>query len=351
MKIKRSELLQALNAVKPGLATKSVVQQMEHVIFTGQDIITYNEQTGILYPFETEFEASVNYNDLYKIITKIKKDEIDLTVEGSELLITTKTTKAGLVTMNTGEIDESLNGLINQLPDEENGLEWQNLPSDFIDGALLCIPATSRDLSQGTLACLYVNGTNMICSDNQRVSWYELSEAVDAEFFIRAGTIRELASFDIKRLCVSESWVHFITENDVVFSTRLIRGKSFNYFLDMFDGFKGTAVKLPEGLKALVDAAAVMAEDEDVRNMKITLREGEMICATQNARGWIEEPVPIKFNKKTPIDFQVSAVFLQQILNLPLQMTVGKNKSLFESGAFKHILLHKAKKKEVGEKL
>ena len=345
MKIKKVDLLQALNAVKPGLATKTVVQQMEHVLFTGQDLITYNEQTGVLYPFETEFEASVNYNDIYKIITKIKKDEIDLTVEGSELLITTKTTKAGLVTMTTDEIDESLNGLINQLPNEENDLEWQDLPSDFIDGALLCIPAASQDLSQGTLACLYVNGTNMICSDNRRTSWYELSEAVSTEFFIRAGTIRELARFDIKRLCVSESWIHFSTNNNVVFSTRLIKGKPLDYFLAMFVGFKGTAVKLPEGLKALVDSAAVMAEDEVMRDMQITLQEGEMLCATQNARGWVEEPIPIKFNKKTPIDFQVSAVFLQQILNLPLKMTVGKNKSLFESGAFKHILLHKVEKK------
>jgi len=343
MKIKTSELLKALNAVKPGLASKTAVQQMEHVIFTGQDLITYNEQTGILYPFETDFEISVNYNDLYKIITKIKKDKIELTVEESELLITTKATKAGLVLMSTDEIDAGVNALLSQIPNDENGLDWQDLPSDFVDGALLCIPAASRDTSQGTLACLYVNETNMVCSDNQRVSWFELSEAVNYEFFIRAGTIRELASFDIKRLCVSESWVHFITNNDVVFSTRLIKGKSLDYFLDMFAGFKGTAVKLPEGLKALVDSAAVMAEDESVKNMKITLQDGEMICATQNARGWVEEPVPVKFNKKTPIDFQVSAVFLQQILNLPLKMTVGEGKSLFESGAFKHILLHKAK--------
>jgi len=346
MKIKRSELLEALNAVKPGLATKTVVQQMEHVIFTGQDIVTYNEQTGILYPFETDFEASVNYNDLYKIITKIKKDEVELTVEESELLITTKTTKAGLVTMTTDEIDESLDGLINQLPNEVNGLDWQDIPSDFIDGALLCIPAVSQDLSQGTLACLYINNDNLICTDNQRISWYKLKEPVNYEFFIRAGTIRELASFDIKRLCVSESWIHFITDKDVVFSTRLIRGKSFDYFLDMFDGFKGTAVELPEGLKALVDSAAVMAEEGIYRNMRVTIQEGEMVCATQNARGWIEEPIPIKYDKKTPIDFQVSAIFLQQILNLPLKMTVGKGKSLFESGSFRHILLHRVKKEK-----
>jgi len=341
MKIQRAELLEALNAVKPGLATKSIVQQMEHVLFTGHDLITYNDQIGVLYPFETDFKVSVNYADLYKIITKIKVDELELSVKESELLITTESTKAGLVTIATDEIGDSLDGLINQLPSDENKFEWQELPSDFLKGALLCIPAAAQDLSQGVLACLYVNGTNLICSDNLRVSWYELSEDTNVEFFIRAGTIKELSSFDIKQFCVSDSWINFCTDNNVVFSTRLIRGKSMEYFLDLFKEFKGTTVDLPDGLKIIVESAAVMAEDEAVRDMRITLQKGEMVCMTHNARGWIEKTIPAKFNRKTPVDFSVSATFLQQILNLPLTMTVGENKSLFESGNFKHVLLHR----------
>ena len=345
MKIQRAELLKALNHIKPGLAT--TIKSMEYATFTGDTLLAYNDQIGVLYPFETDFEVAINYDDLYKVISKTKIDEIDLSMDGAELRITGKTTKAGFNSITTEEIDESIQALYAQIPNEENGLDWIELPTDFISGALLCISAAATDTTQGTLACLYVGGADLICSDNLRISHYIMNEDLGINFFIRAGVIRDLASFDFTHICISKSWVHFITEDGVIFSTRLIRGKDFDYYLTKFDGFKGTAVKLPEGLQPIVDAAAVMAEDDVIKDMWITLQEDEMTCATQNARGWIEKTIPLKFKRKTPIEFQVSATFLQQILNLPYKMTVGKDKSLFESGSFRHLLLHRVKQKAV----
>lgn len=344
MKIVKTDLLEALNAVKPGVATNAIIEQMECVTFTGQDLLTYNDQIGVLYPFETDFDISINYYDLHKIISKIKENEFAISVnDSSELMITTNkgTTRAGLIPVQTEEIDESIDGLIGQLPNDENNLEWQDLPSDFIEGASLCISAASQDLSQGTLACLYTDGMDLVCSDNQRVSWYKLEEDLGCEFFIRANTMRELSHLNIVSFCISDSWVNFLTDNNVVFSTRLIKGTPMTYFLELFTDFKGAVVKLPEGLKDVVSSAAVMAEDDTIRDMQITLQKGEMLCRTQKARGWIEKKIPLKFNRKTPVTFQVSATFLQQILGLPLKMTVGKDKSLFESGSFKHVLLHR----------
>ena len=347
MKIKRTEILKALKAVKPGLANNSIIKQMEYVMFTGQDLITYNEQISIIYPFETDFEAAVNYNDLYKIVSKIKKAEINLTLDENELLLTAEKTKAGLVIMDTEDIDSHLKGLRQQLPDESD-LEWKAIPDDFIKGALLCIPAAAADKTQGVFTCLSVDGVDLVCSDNQRISWYTLQEDIGTEFFISSSSIKELAVMKIKQFCVSESWVHFLLDSDVIFSTRLIKpenGESLNYFLDLFDDFTGTTVELPDGLKEVVESAAVMAEDDAAKNMRITLRQGELLCETRKNRGWFEKPIDMDYDEE-PITFQVSATFLQQILNLPLKMTAREDRSLFESGSFKHLLLHKVSKNE-----
>ena len=344
MKIKRAELLEALNIVEPGVATNAVIEQMGCILFTGQDMITFNNQVAVLYPFDTEFEVAINHADLKNIVTKIKKDEIEFVMGESELLITTKTTKAGLVPLTTEDIDESIDSLISQLPNEENDLEWQDLPDGFIDGALLCAPAAAHDLSQGPLACLYINNSNLVCGDNQRISWYEMNKPIEGdEFFIRAGVVGELAKFNVKQLCVSDSWANFVTDDNVIFSTKLVKGKSIEYFTEMFAGFKGNVIALPEGLREIVEAAAVMAEDTDTKDMQISIQKGEMICATQNNRGWVEKTIPLKYDKKKPVELFISAKFLQQILNLPLKMTVGKDRSMFQSGQFKHMLIHKVR--------
>ena len=59
MKIEREELLKVLSAIRPGLAKKDIVEQATHFIFTGQEVLTYNDQICISYPFETDFECSV----------------------------------------------------------------------------------------------------------------------------------------------------------------------------------------------------------------------------------------------------------------------------------------------------
>ena len=246
--------------------------------------------------------------------------------------------------MEGDEINDSINGLVNQLPNDDNEFKWQELHKDFMEGALLCIPASSHDMSQGTLACLYTNGSDLICSDNLRVSWFALKESMGVEFFIKAATVRELAAFEFTQFCVSGSWVHFQTENNVVFSTRLIRGKSLDYYKETFDGFKGSPVELPDGIKSVIDSASVMAEDDAIRDMTMAFKDGELICSTKSARGWIEKTIPVSYKKKTPVEFMISATFLQQILSLPLKMTVGESKSLFESGNFKHVLIHRVGK-------
>ena len=344
MKIKKAELLQALNEVKPGLATRSLLQQMENATFTGQDIITYNDQICVLYPFETDFEVSINHTDLYKIVSKIPTESFDISVDGNMVTLISESenesTKAELIPILEDEIGENINSLVEQLPSEGNEFEWQELPKDFMQGALLCIPAASTDMAQGVLTCLYVNGKELICSDNLRVSYFELSKDTNSEFFIKATIVRELSQFKFIWFCVANSWVHFQTENGAIFSVRLIRGKGLDYFKKLFDGFKGEVIELPEGMKEFVDSASVMTSKDD-QTMFISFRKNEIVCETQNSRGRIEKRKTLKYSSKTPIEFSISATFLQQILGLPLKMIVGENKSLFESGSFKHVLIHK----------
>jgi len=341
MKIKKDELLQVLNEVKLGVTSKSLITQMANVMFTGSEVITYNEQIGVCHPFKTDFVASINHNDLLGVVNKIKEDEFEMELVENEVQISSKKTRAGLVVSLEEKLVASLEGLLNQLPSSENNLEWIDIPSDFMSGALLCIPSASKDMGLGVLTCLYAHDKDLICTDNKRVSWYEMDSSLNAEFFVKANILKELAQFEFKKMSISESWINFKTGNNTVFSTRLVRGKSLGYFKKLFEGFTGTAIELPEGLKEVIDGASVMSQDDEHRDIWITFDADKIVCATQSNRGWIEKELDIEFKSEAPLQFMVSATALQQILGMKLKTIVGDNKSYFESGNFKHVLLHR----------
>lgn len=340
MQLKREELLHALNTIKPGLAIKSVIAQMENATFTGEDLIAYNDQICVLFPFKTDFEASVKFDDLYKIVSKIPTEDLALNVVANELQITTESTKAGLNLSMEDEIANSVQSIIDQLPNAENGLTWQELFPEFREGALLCIPAAESDTSKGVLACLYANNNDLICSDNKRVSWFELKNSLNSEFFIKATTVKEFAQFDFTSFCVSESWINFRMDNGAIFSTKLIRGKGLDYFKKVFEGFDEKEIELPENLREIIDAASVMADDKDEKRMRIEFRGDEVVCSTRSVRGWIEKITKVNYKDKTPVEFRVDAKLLQQLVGQQMTMRLGKNKSLFSNGQFKHVLIH-----------
>lgn len=345
MEFKKSEFLKVLQALKPGLDEKSMINQMKNISFRGQDVVTYKDSVCVLYPFNTNFVASVNYKDLFRVIDKLPTEIFEMHNNDNEVIITAAGTRAGLVTTIDDEISTNIDSLIEQLPNDTNEFSWNALPQDFMTGAALCIPAASTDLSQGVLTCLYAKDTDLICSDNLRVSSFTLAHSLNSEFFIRASIVKELASFEFDQLCVAKSWVHFSAPSGAILSVRLIKGEGLTYFKQLFDGFVGEPIDLPEDMKELIESASVMASDEQTRDMTITFENGKVVCGTSGPRGWIEKEMPINYNKDQQLNFMISAAFLRQILHMPLKMTVGKDRSLFESGSFKHMLIHRIAKK------
>jgi len=339
MIVKRTELLDALNTLKAGLSSNSHIPQMENVQISGTDFISFNEEICVIVPFETDFEASVNYSDFTQIIAKLDSENVDLKLDDNQLLITTKHTKAGLLTMDTAELGEKINTLIEQMP--ENEKEWLDLPQDFVTGVSLCTPAADKKMTSATLACLYANGNNIICTDNNRVAIFKLENPIDTPFFIRAGLISELTKFDAKKYFLSDAWAHFKTDTDIVFAVRHVRGNSLDKYLTLLDGFDEDPIELPDGLKNIVSSAAIMADDNEGKPIHVVINNNEMACATQNTRGWIEKVIPINNTLNADNELYVDAVFLQHVLELPaIKMFAGETKSLFVSGKFSYILNH-----------
>ena len=118
MKINREELLKVLQAVKPGIAKREIIQQATHAIFTGDAVATFNDQICIVYPLKTDLHCSVQGEEFYKALESINEVEVEIIAEENQVKIISKKTKAGLSTL-VGE-KEKVESLIEDLRERVN---------------------------------------------------------------------------------------------------------------------------------------------------------------------------------------------------------------------------------------
>lgn len=330
MKLKRQDLLNALNAVQAGLAKKEIIEQMAHFIFTGKNLITYNDKTCVYHPLETDFTCSVHARDFISLLSKMSSEVVDLSHKSDKLIIKSKSTTAKLSTIVEDEVSTLLHDLESQIEDK-----WEDLPEDFLDGLYLCMFSTSKDQTLGTLTCVKAEGNTIASTDSTRISVYEMKKEVP-QMYIPASSVPDLRDLLVKKFHVSKSWLHFMNENNVRISIRKIEGNFPDY--EKFLNLEGNRVRLPPELKEALEIVCVMAEGDVAidKRVDITLSEDQLICSSRKDRGSVEKIVPIRY-KKDPIKFTTNPVFLSQVLENATRVTIGSY-ALFESDTFKHVL-------------
>jgi DNA polymerase III sliding clamp (beta) subunit (PCNA family) len=346
MKIKRAVLENALSKVKPGLEKgKEYIEQMKHVLFDGEDIATYNDHIAILVPFETDFKTSVKFEDLYKAITVTFQNAVNVDFSFDEkkkqMLMTSDKTKVGLNTTEIDEIGTKLRDLKKQLPTEPS--DWVQLPEDFNEALGLCVFAASNNMMDGPLTCVHIKGDNVLASDNIRVSWYKFAKEIEgADFLINANDIRELADFPVIDLFIAESWCHFITEDDIIFSAKKVEYEKVIPLERAFTKLKGTTLTFPEVLKDKLDSMLFMVDGDSQleKFIDIDLSKDGIICKTTSDRGWIEQEVDIDYKGKDE-SLCINPIFLSQVLSKSTTAIISKDRTMLESGNFKHMLMHK----------
>jgi len=331
MQINTEELLNVLTRVKPGIAKRGIVEQFTHFIFTGTEVTTYNDDISICHPFVTDFKCSVKADDLHKILSGIKDEEIEITLEEGKMYIKTDKTRAGLATTIEGDAEEHVKILA------LSTLEWSPVPPDLIKGLFLCMFSASNDQTQGVLTCVYINGDTIISSDEVRVSEYKLSKDLGVKVLIPARNIVELIAFDIKQYCVINNWAHFRTEEGVIFSSRTMTGDFIEDCSPFFD-VKGDSVVLPSEFKSIISSVAFMAEgaiDSD-RTVDLKIENKKILCKAEKQTGWIEKECAFEYDHN--ITIKINPIFLSQILEKAATLTAGVDSALFVSDNFKHVI-------------
>lgn len=304
MKINRKTLIKALDAVKPGLASREIIDQSTNFIFQDGRVFTFNDQIAVRHAIDLDLKGAVRAKEFHTLLNKTKQKEIELEVDKNQLLLHTKRSKAGIA-MET-EIT---------IPIEEIGTpeDWTPLPKDFKAAMKLCYPAAGKDMSKPVLTNIFLNQDYALATDNDQISICRFDDVNFDNILLPADTIKILIRYSIIEYAITDNWLHFKTKDDSIFSCRMFEGE----FPDMipFLEIDGDSLKFPAETEEILERAGIFSEAKFNQDglVLVTIKNNWMNIKAEGDYGWIEEKTRIR-HKEPAISFHISPVILKSIL-------------------------------------
>ena len=330
MKIQKTELQKALTAVKPGLATKELIEQSTSFAFVDGKVVTYNDELSISYPLkEMEITGAVQAEQLYKLLSKLKGDELNMEIVDSELLIKCGKQKAGMT------IKEEIN-----LPIEEIGeiSKWKKLPADFLKHISMASNSCSTDMMKPVLTCIHLTDTEIIGTDGFQVIRIA-SESIGIEdTLLPANMVSHIVSAKPIQISKGEGWVHFRTKEKAVLSCRIFEDKYPD--VSKFFEVEGEKVVFPEVVKSIIDKAGIFSKADTAIDEMITIAidSKKMTITGKGESGWYEESCKVDYAGEET-SFNVTPYLLTNILSIIQECVLSEQRVLFQNKEISYLAM------------
>lgn len=324
--MKKDLIISSIKKLQPALSDGGILETKGMIVFTGDHMVAYGQEVSVWVPFEFSVEEVIGlpWKEFNGVIQKIKNEEIDLVVEGSQILLTSGKTSAGF---NTVKIEAPL---------PPKRMKWEKLPENFIEGLSFCVFSAGKDSSLGVLQGLRVFEDRIISTDRSRITEFHLKAKMSKEVIL----LREFASFLVKTKAkeyfVDASLNYFRDEEGTIFSQMIISDE----FPDVgkFFDVSGEETKFPLDIIDALSRAGILADDQgnDYVNFSLS-RSGIVIRGECKEKGWVEEKLPMRW-KGGELKFVASATHFIEVMKITQKATVGENAILFEGDNFKHVI-------------
>jgi len=330
--MKKQDLLVALENVKPGLASKEMIEQSTSFAFMNGRVVTYNDEISLSHPIESlEIEGAIQAEELYKLLNRLKKDEIEVEIKGSELLLQSGNTKAGLTLQQ--EI---------KLPLEEIGEQgkWKTLPEGFLPHVRRAMASCSRDMSRPVLTCVHVSKEGVVeGSDGFQITRCQLEKPMPVKtFLLPASASIEVIRLHPTKVAEGDGWVHFQTKEGTILSCRIFEDSFPD--TEEFMKVEGVEIILPKQIDEILDRAAVFAKRDHFLDESVSLTIGEkrVVVESKSDAGWFKESARMRYND-SPINFSITPYLLRDILKETNVCVICENRLKFEGAGWEYITM------------
>ena len=350
--MKKTELLSAIRSVMPGIDKSSAIGS-DFLLLDENWIRSFKEDIIVSFPLETGIRTAVRAEELYKILSKMKDEDLEviLTVDGKLSIHGGKTT----IKMNPLQKEQITNSLEKAWAVQTDELEWFYLPKGFAEGLELCISSAGTGPALGVLAGVHFSGTDVISTDNFRVSVYSMDEEVPKNFTIPSKSAENLLKLgaNFETISLTKAWIHFSDKVGTIFSARVLSGEYPNKKITgLFDTMKFDMNELPftfpEGLDAPLERAKILAGAgdtgswESLTQISLSYSDGFLNVQASKEVGEINDQVEWKAgNIEEGIILKVQPDFFKKVLGITrdFRLSPTKKSILFSTPKFRHIMV------------
>lgn len=331
MKIEVSKFKEALNCVKPALASKEVIEQTASFAFVDGHVVTYNDEISIRCPIvDVGFSGVIKADELIKFISKAKEKELDIVVSENEINMKVGRAKTGF----------ALNKEI-LLPLDEEIAEvgkWGKLPTDFVLACKFAVGCTSTDTSDPKLMCVHFSEKGSCeASDNNRLLVWNFTDKMPIkDTLIPYTSIREVIKITPTHVASGNGWVHFKNERGVVVSCRVFDEEyvDTNAILKLVK--KLTPIEFPEGLIPILEKAEIFRQNQDSDSgATLQLKDGKLLVTAESETAWFKEPIMCDID--VDFTFSIAPYLLKDILKETREGSINENMLVFKNGAWTYI--------------
>lgn len=335
MKVNKVDLLNSLALVRPGLAKSDMLEQTDCFFFMRETIRTFNDEIQVVVNFPTGIEGAIHPQRFYTLLSKIPDEELLIIQKNDRIVIKGKSKKA---TFSLTEISPEVT---NSLIDPKKIDKWKKLPKDFTESLKFCLLSALDKDKESVLSCLYVNGSEILSSDDLRVTVKTMEANSKLETLIPKESAKELIKYNPIKYNKGKSWINFKNEEGVIFSSRIVEGKfpDISKIIKIKDGID---IELPKKIIDVLNRTEIMSEDDLIT---LSLSEGKIICRGVCDYGEYEETSKIEYSGEE-ISIQVNPNFLKSIIAIlnNLKLDNSRNKVVFKGKGFIHVMSIKVEK-------
>jgi hypothetical protein len=338
VKVNRQRLLDALDAVRPGLSDreKEVILQSGSFVFRNGRVFTYNDRISVSAPVSLGFDGALHAESLSRLLSdmNVSDEEVEVEAGTGEVRFSANRLESGLALKT--DIVLPLINLADDSPDT-----WGEVPEKFAEAMRVVSYACARDLSTPALTCVHIDTPRnaVEAMDNFRATHYKLPPLpanFPASLLIPSASVAETTRYEFTHGRVSEdgAWLHLRTLDDVWFSCRT--GIGADKYPDLvgqgvFEVDGGSEITLPKSLIGVLERSQVFAArafflDEESR---VTLKKGRIYVRSEGPTGWVEENLNLRWVGE-PVSFFVNPGFFKYMLTQTLTCKISKERMRFE---------------------
>lgn len=297
MKVDRKDLLRVLKAALPGIESgNAILEGADTFIFNNGNIHSYNDNISVTVPFIFTNKAGENVSgalkakDFYDLINRYSDDTLSIIPKQGVWIVKTENSTAELTLLESGILER----VQNIFPDK---IKWHDIPEKFIDGLTLCIIAGNRSVLSGIFASKNI----LTSTDEVRISQFNLNAplANGDSFWISDQAAVELIKLNnLKKYCVSDSWIHFKSEEKIIFSCKRLAQEKYPFakitaLIESHKKEKGDiGNELPEKLMDAVRRASSLSQNiESFSTVRLTFSTDGIEVFSQRSSGKYTEKV------------------------------------------------------------